>query len=78
MILPDDQITVECTYDTSERDLPLFGGLSTQEEMCIAFIIYYPRMKSTRTCLSGLTPETVMKLGDVGEVRRLLCSTFTK
>ena len=38
--------------------------------MCLVFIIYYPRMKTTRNCLSGLTPQTVMTLSDVAEVRK--------
>ncbi|CAG2101817.1 unnamed protein product [Medioppia subpectinata] len=70
-ILRDDHIVVECTYNTQNRDIPLFGGLSTKEEMCLVFIIYYPRMKLTRNCLSGLTPQTVMTLSDVAEVHSI-------
>ncbi|GFY41322.1 DBH-like monooxygenase protein 1 [Trichonephila inaurata madagascariensis] len=40
--LPGDQITVECTYDSSKRVTTTFGGQSTREEMCLAFILYYP------------------------------------
>ncbi|XP_054153222.1 DBH-like monooxygenase protein 1 homolog [Oppia nitens] len=70
-IMADDHITVECTYNTVNRDKPLFGGLSTKEEMCLVFILYYPRIKSTRSCLSGLTPHTVMALSDVAEVNSI-------
>ncbi|KPM10965.1 Copper type II ascorbate-dependent monooxygenase-like protein, partial [Sarcoptes scabiei] len=71
IILPGDQITVECTYDTKKLNRPIFGGLSTQEEMCMVFMLYYPRMKGIRTCLSGLTPETVMKLSNIYSVQSL-------
>lgn len=71
IILPGDQITVECTYNTESLDRPMFGGLSTKEEMCMVFLVYYPRMKGVRTCLSGLTPQTVMKLSGVAQVESI-------
>nr|XP_027205381.1 DBH-like monooxygenase protein 1 homolog [Dermatophagoides pteronyssinus] len=71
IILPGDQITVECTYNTESLKRPILGGLSTQEEMCMVFLVYYPRMKGVRTCLSGLTPETVMKLSNIDQVQKL-------
>nr|XP_046908595.1 DBH-like monooxygenase protein 1 homolog isoform X1 [Dermatophagoides farinae] len=71
IILPGDQITVECTYNTESLKRPILGGLSTQEEMCMVFLVYYPRMKGVRTCLSGLTPETVMKLTNIDQVQKL-------
>ncbi|OTF75182.1 hypothetical protein BLA29_002319 [Euroglyphus maynei] len=72
IILPGDQITVECTYNTESLKRPILvsGGLSTQEEMCMVFLVYYPRMKGVRTCLSGLTPETVMKLSNIDQVQK--------
>lgn len=71
VILPGDQITVECTYNTESLERPMFGGLSTKEEMCMVFLVYYPRMKGVRTCLSGLTPQTVMKLSSVAQVESI-------
>lgn len=70
VVAPGDQITVECTYDTQALHKPLFGGLSTSEEMCMVFLVYYPRMRNVRTCLSGLTPQTVMTLTSVLKVAR--------
>ena len=43
LVLPGDELILECEYDTSDRNQPTFGGLSTREEMCLAFILYYPR-----------------------------------
>lgn len=44
VILPTDQITVECTYDSTKKDKVTFGGISTEEEMCLAFLLYYPKI----------------------------------
>lgn len=35
---PGDTMVFKCIYDTSDRPNPTTGGLSTQEEMCIAWI----------------------------------------
>ncbi|CAH1109625.1 unnamed protein product [Psylliodes chrysocephalus] len=42
-ILPGDGLITECTYSTLNRNKPTLGGYSTQEEMCLAFILHYPR-----------------------------------
>lgn len=44
-VLPGDELFVECDYDTSQRQQPTFGGLSTREEMCLGFMLYYPRQE---------------------------------
>ncbi|OWF40136.1 DBH-like monooxygenase protein 1 [Mizuhopecten yessoensis] len=41
--LADDKIEVKCVYDSSNKQTITKGGLSTHEEMCEAFIMYYPR-----------------------------------
>ena len=43
IVLPGDQLITECDYDTSGRTEPTFGGLSTRDEMCLVFVLYYPR-----------------------------------
>ncbi|XP_037780094.1 DBH-like monooxygenase protein 1 isoform X2 [Penaeus monodon] len=53
-ILPGDSFITECGYDSRGKKTPTFGGDSTQEEMCLAFLVYYPRSKVSR-CVS--TPE---------------------
>lgn len=42
-VYPGDHLVLECDYKTSTRDAPTFGGLSTRDEMCLVFILYYPR-----------------------------------
>ena len=43
VVYPGDHLMLECDYETSSRDGPTFGGLSTRDEMCLAFVLYYPR-----------------------------------
>ncbi|KAL3871747.1 hypothetical protein ACJMK2_039725 [Sinanodonta woodiana] len=42
-----DSFMVECTYDSTTRTAPTTGGLSTTEEMCLSFVMYYPRIPLT-------------------------------
>ncbi|KTF88856.1 hypothetical protein cypCar_00028656 [Cyprinus carpio] len=39
-----DKLLVECTYNTENRSKLTWGGLSTSDEMCLAFLFYYPAM----------------------------------
>lgn len=43
VILPGDGLITECTYSTVGRTQPTLGGYSTKEEMCLAFVLHYPR-----------------------------------
>uniref|UniRef100_A0A665TQH7 Monooxygenase, DBH-like 1, like n=1 Tax=Echeneis naucrates TaxID=173247 RepID=A0A665TQH7_ECHNA len=43
-----DEISVECTYNTLDRT---GMGLATTDEMCLAFLFYYPAIKIT-SCIS--------------------------
>ncbi|CAI5796779.1 DBH-like monooxygenase 2 [Podarcis lilfordi] len=38
-----DEFLVECHYQTKDRTGLTFGGPSTLNEMCLAFLFYYPR-----------------------------------
>ena len=58
-ILPGDELILECTYSTEKRQSATFGGLSTREEMCLGFILYYPRAKLA-DCRSLPTLNTAM------------------
>ena len=58
-ILPGDELVLECDYQTKGRQGPTFGGLSTREEMCLGFILYYPRSKLA-DCRSLPTLKTAM------------------
>ncbi|KAK9887700.1 hypothetical protein WA026_000021 [Henosepilachna vigintioctopunctata] len=43
VILPGDGLITECAYSTLGRQSPTLGGYSTKEEMCLAFVLHYPR-----------------------------------
>ncbi|MBN3296421.1 MOXD2 protein, partial [Amia calva] len=42
IIKEGDEMVVECTYNTKNRSKVTNLGLSTTEEMCYAFLLYYP------------------------------------
>ncbi|BFZ05906.1 hypothetical protein BsWGS_08945 [Bradybaena similaris] len=46
-----DSVINECEYDSSARSDATYGGLSTQNEMCLAFLYYYPKTRLAN-CLS--------------------------
>ncbi|CAB3253214.1 unnamed protein product [Arctia plantaginis] len=51
-----DTLITECTYDSTSRDKPILGGYSAKQEMCLSFILYYPR-----TELAGCYSMTPVK-----------------
>uniref|UniRef100_A0A336L841 CSON004817 protein n=1 Tax=Culicoides sonorensis TaxID=179676 RepID=A0A336L841_CULSO len=53
-ILPGDYIITDCAYETLKRKRPTLGGYSTKQEVCLAFITYYPRI-NLASCYS-MTP----------------------
>lgn len=44
LIYPTDSLEIKCIYDSTGKRNVTYGGYSTQEEMCEAFILYYPRV----------------------------------
>ena len=66
-ILPGDELLTECVYDTRSRERPTFGGYSLNQEMCLAFILHYPRTKLA-ACFS-MTP--VQEFFNALNVRKL-------
>jgi len=43
-INPGDKLNVHCIYDTTGRTTPTFFGVESDDEMCMDFVSYYPRM----------------------------------
>ncbi|CAI5974538.1 unnamed protein product [Closterium sp. NIES-65] len=41
-LLPGDELRTSCVWDSSDRTNVTVGGPSTEEEMCIDYLIYYP------------------------------------
>ncbi|KAJ8686728.1 hypothetical protein QAD02_022522 [Eretmocerus hayati] len=42
-VLPGDELVAECVYDTRDRQRATYGGYAAYQEMCLAFIVHYPR-----------------------------------
>ncbi|MCA9695264.1 MAG: hypothetical protein KC636_37140 [Myxococcales bacterium] len=42
VVKPGDEFVTHCVYDSTGRDQVTYGGDSTDEEMCINFLLYYP------------------------------------
>jgi len=42
-VLPGDEFILDCYYDSTESDSITYGGESTEEEMCQAYVYVYPR-----------------------------------
>ncbi|XP_062324362.1 DBH-like monooxygenase protein 1 homolog [Osmerus eperlanus] len=47
-VLPTDSLITECKYNTAGRRNVTWGGLSTREEMCLSYLLYYPRVNLSR------------------------------
>ncbi|MGH0127521.1 UNVERIFIED_CONTAM: hypothetical protein FKN15_064757 [Acipenser sinensis] len=47
-LLPGDNLVTECKYNTKDRKNMTWGGLSTRDEMCLSYLLYYPRINLTR------------------------------
>jgi hypothetical protein len=43
-IQPGDEIATRCVYDSSDRTSTTPGGVASEEEMCINFMMYYPKV----------------------------------
>ncbi|KDR24478.1 MOXD1-like protein 2 [Zootermopsis nevadensis] len=43
-VYPGDHLIAECVYNSEGRSTITLGGLTTREEMCLVFGLYYPRI----------------------------------
>ncbi|XP_023931836.1 DBH-like monooxygenase protein 1 isoform X2 [Lingula anatina] len=60
-IMPDDDLVTHCKYKSSDRTSVTWGGLGTKQEMCLAFIMYYPRVNLTH-CFSAPLQSELIKI----------------
>ncbi|GCB76722.1 hypothetical protein scyTo_0019186, partial [Scyliorhinus torazame] len=63
-----DVLITECTYNTENRSTITWGGLGTTDEMCLAFMWYYPRNEFTG-CNSLQVLQTVAAALNVSATR---------
>lgn len=59
-ILPGDELVTECVYGTEDRTRPTMGGYAATQEMCLAFVVYYPRTQLAG-CYSTSPPKDFFK-----------------
>ncbi|XP_020033575.1 putative DBH-like monooxygenase protein 2 [Castor canadensis] len=59
-----DELLIECSYQTLDRDSMTFGGTSTINEMCLIFLFYYPR-NNISSCLGY--PDIISVAHELGE-----------
>lgn len=45
-LMPGDQLLTSCIYDTSDETQPVGWGQTAHDEMCFAYIYYYPALYS--------------------------------
>jgi len=67
-ILPGDQLTYECTYNSLQANGTVIGGLSTSEEMCNTFLWYYPEI-DLDACSSELSRTKLLSEFGIESVR---------
>jgi hypothetical protein len=60
-LMPGDHVTVECTYNTYEREQFTLGGDSIEEEVCSATLMYYPRQEQLVSCNSQTNVQHLLK-----------------
>ncbi|KAM5132146.1 putative DBH-like monooxygenase protein 2 [Mantella aurantiaca] len=66
-----DQIMVECSSSTPDREGVTFGGPSTLNEMCVVFLFYYP-VVPVAACLSILDIQHVNDALELDEADNLM------
>ena len=74
---PGDELRLICEYDSTIEDHTIKNGPSTSDEMCVAFVGYYPADPSFQTCFNyGTTPvcSNAKLLCDIDEFTHLLRS----
>ena len=49
-LMPGDEIRTHCVYDNADGTSPVQGGPETQDEMCINFVLYYPKSDAFDEC----------------------------
>jgi hypothetical protein len=75
-IYPGDKIELQCKYSTSDRMKAVFGGLGTSQEMCLAFLYYYPR-SPLLSCQSSLKTEALFQVLRLQKIARVSTSRLS-
>lgn len=68
-ILPNDDLIVECSYNSYEKTKLTLGGYDAQQEVCQATLIYYPRQHRLTSCQSKPKTKNFLKSLNVEKLR---------
>lgn len=71
-----DQIIVECSSSTLDREGVTFGGPSTMNEMCVVFLFYYP-VVPIAACWSFLDIQHVIEVLELDESETIMDALMT-
>jgi hypothetical protein len=50
VLMPGDEIRTHCVFDNSDNSNPVTGGTATADEMCVNFVLYYPKSEQLAAC----------------------------
>ncbi|KAG5667527.1 hypothetical protein PVAND_015506 [Polypedilum vanderplanki] len=67
-LMPGDHLMVECTYNTFKRERFTLGGESSNEEVCMAMVMYYPRQEQLVACNSQSKISDVLRALGIEEL----------
>lgn len=68
-IYPNDDLIVECSYNSYEKTKLTLGGFDSQQEVCQATLIYYPRQQRLTSCQSKPKTKNFLKSLNVEKLR---------
>jgi len=61
-LMPGDELLTTCTYSGANRTKMTVGGLSTTDEMCLSYLLVYPRPLQLQSCLSSYDAAFALEL----------------
>jgi hypothetical protein len=63
---------IECTYDSRDRNgSVVIGGRGLLEEMCQAFLMYYPKTNVVNRCGSAFPQKEMLNLMNISSAEYL-------
>lgn len=74
---PGDELVTECVYDTRNRSRPTLGGYAASQEMCLAFVMHYPRTPLA-ACYSMTPVKQLFKTLGVSSFKRVTLDQIEK
>lgn len=70
-VLPGDDLTVECVYNSLDKSKLTLGGFETQQEVCQATLIYYPRQEKLTVCQSKPKTKNFLKALSIDKLQNV-------